>query len=98
MVCTFASGYIYLSRITNILKSRHPSVWDSLGRPVPFGNSIQTSLMVKSFVSSPGSYVQDGEIFKLAGTLRLIKKIYFSACALVFVCFVLAILLKHSAA
>jgi hypothetical protein len=98
MVCTIASGYFYSSRITNILKTKHPEVWSSLGRPVPFGNSIQTSLTVKRFVSSPGSYVQDSEIFALAGTLRLIKKIHFSACALVFVCFVLAILLKHSAA
>ena len=98
MVCTFASGYIYSSRITSVLKSKHPEVWASLGRPVPFGNSIQTSMMVKNFVSSPGAYVQDSEIFQLAGTLRLIKKVHFCAFAVVIVCFVLAILSKHSAA
>jgi len=98
MVCTIESGYFYSSRITGILKSKHPEVWNSLGRPVPFGNSIQTSQMVKRFVSSPGAYVQDSEIFQLAGTLRLIKKVHFFAFAVVIVCFVLAIFLKHSAA
>jgi len=98
MVCTFASSYIYSSRITNLLKSKHPDVWVSLGRPVPFGNSIQTSLTVKNFVSSPGSYVQDSELFKLTDTLKLIKKIHFCAFAVAIVCFALSIVLEHSAA
>lgn len=96
MFCTFVAGYIYSSKITNILKSKHPDVWSSLGRPVPFGNSIQTSRSVKQFVSSPDSYVKDDAIAKLAGTLRVIKKVHFCAFAVVIVCFVLAIIVKHS--
>jgi hypothetical protein len=96
MFCTITSGYFYLSKITNALKSKHPNVWDSLGRPVPFGNSIQTSLMVRKFVNSPDSYVKDSEISQLAGTLRTIKKIHFCAFAIVILCFVSAIMLKHS--
>jgi hypothetical protein len=79
-------GFIYLSKLTNVLKSRHPIVWDSLGRPVPFCNSIQTSLMLRKFVNSPASYVQDEEVFKLAGTLKIIKRIQFIAFAIVIIC------------
>lgn len=96
MFCTFVAGYIYSSKITNILKSKYPEVWSSLGRPVPFGNSIQTSLAVKNFISSPDSYVKDDMVIKLAGTVRIIKKIHFCAFALGIACFVLAIMLKHS--
>ena len=96
MTCTFVSSYVCSTKVINILKSEYPDVWAYLGRPVPFGNSIQTARAVKKFISSPDSYVKDDAIAKLAGALRVITRIHFCAFALAITCFMLAIVVKRS--
>ena len=75
--------YLLISR----LRSRHPMVWERLGRPNPFGlgpstaltnHTVETDYAVSGFLSRKEYLVlHDSDITRLAGILRVSTAIYF---------------------
>jgi len=95
MMITLPLSYVCSGKIIKILKLKHLEVWISLGSPVLFGNSIQTSLSLRGFIKNPGSYVNDDEIFKLSDNQKIITRIHSSAFILAIISFVAMIASKH---
>jgi hypothetical protein len=87
MACV-ALGFFLQSRLYDMLRKRHPKVYESLGRPTLFlNNSIQNGLAVQGFILfGRFKQIDDPKLVRLCSFLRVFAICYlvFFACVVIY--------------
>lgn len=85
-ICLFVAGVYLTVQLDGRLRREHPAVWNELGRPSIWNNSIKGGIIWTFFVwRSRYRMLGDGTLERIARRLKIVQGIYIGVFVLIIV-------------